>query len=83
MGDTDFDENFMKPEQVDILFIPISGTYVMTMDEAIAAVKAINPKVAIPMHYDAGIVGSEKDALKFKSALGVKVQILKAEQVAN
>jgi len=66
-GDTD-----MIPEMnglsVDIALLPVSGTYVMTADEAVAAAKRIKPKTAIPMHYDS-IVGSETDALAFKAAL--------------
>jgi L-ascorbate metabolism protein UlaG (beta-lactamase superfamily) len=64
-GDTDFIPE-MKSIQCDIALLPVSGTYVMTADEAAQAAAAINPKVAIPMHYGA-IVGSEADAKKFKS----------------
>ena len=66
-GDTDLIPE-MKGFSVDIALLPVSGTYVMTADEAIEAAKKITPKVAIPMHYDA-IVGTREDALKFKSAL--------------
>jgi L-ascorbate metabolism protein UlaG (beta-lactamase superfamily) len=66
-GDTD-----LIPEMgsflVDIALLPVSGTYVMTSDEAVEAAKRIKPKTAIPMHYDS-IVGSLNDALKFKKAL--------------
>ncbi|MEM2759229.1 MAG: MBL fold metallo-hydrolase [Nitrososphaerales archaeon] len=63
-GDTDAVEE-MKNIRVDIALLPVSGTYVMTAEEAAQAVKMIKPKIAIPMHY-AAIVGSEKDAKKFK-----------------
>jgi L-ascorbate metabolism protein UlaG (beta-lactamase superfamily) len=78
-GDTDFIPE-MKQLNVDIAFLPVSGTYVMTADEAVQAAKAIKPKIAIPMHYGA-IVGSENDAKKFKKALEgeVEVVILKQE----
>jgi L-ascorbate metabolism protein UlaG (beta-lactamase superfamily) len=36
--------------QIDIAMIPIGGTYVMDMEEAIACTKVLNPKVVIPMH---------------------------------
>ncbi len=57
-GDTDFIPE-MKNIKADIALLPVSGTYVMTADEAVQAALAINPKFAIPMHYGA-IVGSER-----------------------
>lgn len=58
----------LKDENIDILLIPVSGTYVMTPKEALDATLTINPKVAIPMHYGA-IVGSETDAQDFAEAV--------------
>lgn len=72
-GDTDHIPE-MKNFKVDIALLPVSGTYVMTADQAVKAALAINPKLAIPMHYGA-IVGDEKDALKFKKALEGKIQV--------
>lgn len=73
-GDTDFIPE-MKDLEVDIAFLPVSGTYVMTADQAVQAALAINPKLAIPMHYGA-IVGDEQDAITFKKALEGKVEVL-------
>jgi L-ascorbate metabolism protein UlaG (beta-lactamase superfamily) len=64
-ADTDFIPE-MKTVKCDIALLPVSGTYVMTAEEAAEAAAAINPKIAVPMHY-AAIVGSEADAKKFKS----------------
>ncbi len=61
----------LKDENIDILLIPVSGTYVMTPKEALDATLTINPKVAIPMHYGA-IVGSEADAQDFVEAVKKK-----------
>ena len=78
-GDTDHIPE-MKTFDVDIALLPVSGTYVMTAEEAVMAAFDIKPKIAIPMHYNS-IVGTEKDALKF--ALGLKgkieVRVLKQE----
>lgn len=74
-GDTDFIPE-MKGLKVDIALLPVSGTYVMTADEAARAADAIKPEVAIPMHYGE-IVGSEKDAERFKELTSVQVVILK------
>jgi len=76
-GDTDFIPE-MKKIKVDIALLPIGGTYTMDVAEAVEAVKAINPKVVIPMHYG-DIVGSVEDAEKFKKLSPVKVEILKKE----
>ncbi len=64
-GDTDVIPE-MKSIHCDIALLPVSGTYVMTAEEAAEAAKVINPKIAVPMHYGA-IVGSEADAKRFKS----------------
>ncbi len=74
-GDTDFIPE-MKGLKVDIALLPVSGTYVMTAEEAAKAADAIKPEVAIPMHYGE-IVGSEKDAERFKELTSVQVTILK------
>ena len=77
-GDTDFIPE-MKDFKVDIALLPVSGTYVMTADEAANAAKAINPKVAIPMHYGE-IVGSRADAERFRELYGGEVVILPLER---
>ncbi|HYB04821.1 MAG TPA: MBL fold metallo-hydrolase [Nitrososphaerales archaeon] len=77
-GDSDLipEMDNLRPE---IALLPVSGTYVMTVDEAVEAAGRIKPKIAIPMHYGA-IVGSEDDAKKFKNSVrGVEVHILTAE----
>ena len=35
----------------DVIFIPVGGTYTLTGEEAAAAVKTLQPKLAVPMHY--------------------------------
>lgn len=64
-GDTDHIPE-MKSYKCDIAMLPVSGTYVMTAEEAAAAAADINPKIAVPMHYGA-IVGTDADAQKFRS----------------
>ena len=78
-GDTDFIPE-MKDLQVDVALLPVSGTYVMTADEAVKAARAIRPRAVIPMHYGA-IVGDETDAESFTQALSdeMEVVILKPE----
>jgi L-ascorbate metabolism protein UlaG (beta-lactamase superfamily) len=78
-GDTDYIPE-MKTFRADIALLPVSGTYVMTADEAVKAALDIKPGVAIPMHYNS-IVGTEKDAKKFAEGLKgkIEVKILKQE----
>ncbi len=74
-GDTDFIPE-MKSVQCDIALLPVSGTYVMTVEEAAKAALTINPRIAVPMHYGA-IVGTDDDARKFKSLVSnCEVQIV-------
>jgi len=76
-GDTDFIPE-MGGIETDVAFLPVGGTYTMDVDEAYEAAKAINPGVAVPMHYGS-IVGSDKDARRFKELCegsGIEVRIL-------
>lgn len=76
-GDTDFIPE-MEKIKADIALLPIGGTYTMNAEEAARAVKAINPEIAIPMHYG-DIVGSLEDAERFRKISPGKVQILKRQ----
>ena len=73
-GDTDYIPE-MKAFKVDVALLPVSGTYVMTADEAIRAALDIEPKIAIPMHYGS-IIGSEKDAREFSDGLKGKIKVV-------
>jgi len=77
-GDTDVIPE-MKSLDVDIALLPVSGTYVMTADQAVTAALDINPKLAIPMHFGA-IVGDSNDADAFKKALEGKVAVTVLEK---
>lgn len=72
-GDTDYIPE-MKTFRADIALLPVSGTYVMTADEAIQAALDIKPKIAIPMHYGS-IVGSIDDAKMFAKKLKGKIVV--------
>jgi L-ascorbate metabolism protein UlaG (beta-lactamase superfamily) len=77
-GDTDFIPE-MKNVKADIVLIPVSGTYVMTAEEAAKAINTINPKIAIPMHYGS-FVGNEDDARRFQKLAKCEVKILERER---
>ncbi len=76
-GDTDFIPE-MGAIRCDIALLPVSGTYVMTAEEAVQAAEALKPKIAVPMHWGE-IVGSEKDARYFKEHAPCEVRILPRE----
>jgi L-ascorbate metabolism protein UlaG (beta-lactamase superfamily) len=76
-GDTDHIPE-MNQVKADVALLPVSGTYVMTAEEAAEATKALRPKVAVPMHYG-GEVGTEADAKKFAELAACEVMILKPE----
>ncbi|MEW6067583.1 MAG: MBL fold metallo-hydrolase [Nitrospirota bacterium] len=78
-GDTDYIPEMKTFKNIDIALLPVSGTYVMTAEEAIKAALDIKPKVAIPMHYGS-IVGSEKDAKKFAEGLKGKIEVIILEE---
>ena len=72
-GDTDYIPE-MAGFRADIALLPVSGTYVMTADEAVQAALDIKPKIAIPMHYGS-IVGTRDDAKKFAEKLKGKIVV--------
>ncbi len=74
-GDTDKIPEMKDFKNIDIALLPVSGTYVMTAEEAAEAATIINPKIAVPMHYGS-IVGSEKDAKKFADLLKGKIEVV-------
>lgn len=76
-GDTDLIPE-MSAVKADVAILPVSGTYVMTAEEAAEAAARIRPAVAIPMHYGT-IVGSASDAARFRELAGVPVEILERE----
>lgn len=72
-GDTDLIPE-MKDIDADIALLPVSGTYVMTADEAVQAALDIAPQVAVPMHFGS-IVGGLQDAKQFAKGLEGKVRV--------
>ncbi|MBN1669084.1 MAG: MBL fold metallo-hydrolase, partial [Anaerolineales bacterium] len=69
----------MEEIEADVALLPVSGTYVMTVAEAVEAAKIIQPKVAVPMHVGRGIGGMEMLA-QFKQAAPLPVEVLELEQ---
>jgi L-ascorbate metabolism protein UlaG (beta-lactamase superfamily) len=74
-GDTDHIPEMAELGEIDIALLPVSGTYVMTVDEAVEATGTIQPNVVIPMHVGRGI-GSLEDLDAFKDKATAEVVIL-------
>ncbi len=72
-GDTDRIPE-MDDFKVDVALIPVSGTYVMTAEEAAEAVNRMKPTLAVPMHYG-DIVGTEADAERFKKLVSGDIEV--------
>lgn len=79
-GDTDNIPE-IKNIKADIALVPVGGTYTMNREEAADAVLTIKPKLAIPMHFGSGVVGTTEDAEIFKEKVEknskIRVRILK------
>jgi L-ascorbate metabolism protein UlaG (beta-lactamase superfamily) len=56
---------------IDVAILPIGDNYTMDIDDAVTAVEFLNPKLAIPMHYDTW-PPIAADAEMFRSKLEAK-----------
>jgi len=74
-GDTDVIPEMDSVTGVDVALLPVSGTYVMTPQEAAEAARRIQPRVAVPMHWGEHI-GTAEDARAFAEKAPVEVRIL-------
>jgi len=62
-----------KIGDVDILMIPIGGTYTIDSAEAVKIMSQIEPRIIIPMHYHLPKLKIKLDGIdKFLKALGIK-----------
>ena len=71
-GDTDVIPEMDEVSGVDVALLPVSGTYVMTAEEAAEAARSIQPRLAVPMHWGEHI-GTEEDAERFAELTPVEV----------
>ncbi len=74
-GDTDVIPEMDGVVGVDVALLPVSGTYVMTAEEAAEAARRIQPGLAVPMHWGEHI-GTREDAEAFAEKAPVEVRIL-------
>jgi L-ascorbate metabolism protein UlaG (beta-lactamase superfamily) len=77
-GDTDAIPE-MREVRCDVALLPVSGTYVMTAEEAAEACGMISAAAVVPMHFG-DIVGTAADAARFEGLCGIPVTVLPLEQ---
>jgi L-ascorbate metabolism protein UlaG (beta-lactamase superfamily) len=65
-GDTDHLPE-LDSVRANVAMLPIGGTYTMDAEQAGGLARAINPDLAVPMHYGF-VVGSREDAVAFANA---------------
>ncbi len=66
------DEQMEKLEGVDILLIPVGGTYTVNSKEAVEIINQIEPRIVIPMHYKVpGLKINLESVDKFCKEIGV------------
>jgi L-ascorbate metabolism protein UlaG (beta-lactamase superfamily) len=65
-GDTDHVPE-LDSVRANVTMLPIGGTYTMDAEQAGGLARAINPDLAVPMHYGF-VVGSQADAAAFANA---------------
>jgi L-ascorbate metabolism protein UlaG (beta-lactamase superfamily) len=78
-GDTDnIPEMEALKGMVDVAVLPISGTYVMTVEEAVSASKVILPQIVIPVHYGV-VVGDAEMGEAFKQQMAEELPAIQVE----
>jgi L-ascorbate metabolism protein UlaG (beta-lactamase superfamily) len=76
-GDTDPIPE-MADLDCDVALLPVSGKYVMTVEEAAEAARTLAPEIVVPMHYGSGI-GTADDGQRLAELYAGQVVVLEAE----
>ena len=66
LGDTELIPEMEEIEAIDLMLVPISGHYVMDLEEAVRTVEMIKPKMVIPMHYGIIEVATGKEPYRIE-----------------
>lgn len=85
-GDSDYIPEMNSLQGLTAVLVPIGGTYTMGIEDAVKAVMAMKPKIAIPMHYNF-LEGLDADASEFKKKVEAeskgetKVEVLEGREL--
>jgi L-ascorbate metabolism protein UlaG (beta-lactamase superfamily) len=74
------DMRLIGEEGIDLAVLPIGDNYTMGPDDALRAVKMIEPKDVIPIHYDTfGVIAQDADAWakRVENETSTKVHVIK------
>lgn len=66
----------MEDVEADVALLPVSGTYVMSAEEAVEAADVIDAAAYVPMHFGS-VVGTDRDAERFCKAVGERAHMPK------
>ncbi|MDK2822128.1 MAG: hypothetical protein PWQ67_1368 [Clostridia bacterium] len=71
--------------KLDAALLPIGDNFVMGIDDAVEAVKMLNPQLVVPMHYNTfDVIKQDPEIFKEKvSQVGFKCEILGIEEEIN
>lgn len=82
----DFGQPALRPEQqaalgaVDVLFVPVGGGPTVGGESAAAVVRALAPRLLVPMHYRTAAVNFLDPPDAFLDALGARIERLEASE---
>jgi len=66
-------EQLEKIGEIDILMVPVGGTFTISAKEAVKIMSQIEPKIIIPMHYALPKIKPKLDEIdKFLKTMGIK-----------
>jgi len=74
-GDTDVIEESEQLQELDLLLVPVGGTFTFDAEQAAETSNRLKPRKAIPYHWGE-VVGNRKDATKFAKKCEVPVEVL-------
>ena len=78
------DEQIEAIGDVDILMIPVGGTYTINYKEAVGVISQIEPKIIVPMHYKIPDLKVDLDGVdKFVKELGLTSEKIDKLKIAK
>lgn len=70
-------------DNIDIMCVPIGDNYTMGINDAVKAVEFVNPKIAIPIHYNTfPVIQADPSEFKHKiEAIGKKARVMEFGEI--
>lgn len=84
LGTTLSDSQLEKIGDIDVLLIPVGGTYTVNAKEAAEVVRQIEPRMVVPMHYKIPGVNLDIDDVKnFSKEMGNGSEVLQKLKISK